>query len=67
MAQYPYDPKNKSKLARKVAGEFYKYLDKNQKLFNAHPKTTKLSKAAWRTTAWNISWMLADFIYAYEK
>jgi len=62
----PYDSKNKSKLARKVASKLYPYITKNQKLFNARPGTIKLTKKEWDTIAWNVSWMAADFIYAYE-
>lgn len=32
----------------------------DQRTFNAHPKSTLLTEACWRTVAWNVAWQAAD-------
>lgn len=46
-------------LSRQVFNEVYSAMVKNQWVF-LHPKQEKLSRAHWKTTAWNAAWAAAD-------
>lgn len=47
--------------AQQVFNVVYSTLATNQKLF-LHPKTVKLPRPQWNTTAWNAAWIAADAV-----
>ena len=40
--------------------EWHRYLRENQRVFNAHPKTTELGAEQWNTIAWNLAWIIVE-------
>ena len=46
-------------LGRQIFNEVYSAMVKNQRLF-IHPKQPPVSRAHWKTTAWNAAWIAAD-------
>ncbi len=49
-----------SPAARQMFNDLYE-VTYDQHLVNAHPKTLELGQPAWKTVAWNVAWLAADF------
>lgn len=50
-----------SESGRQLFNDLYEFLSETEQGIIMHPKAEPIKKSHWRTLAWNVAWIAADF------